>query len=122
MDNTTNLTWYLLHQEPQIFAQNELYHAKIANQNICFGKNNKGFFASLDKCPHLGIKLSKGTLSFDGDIVCALHQYCYDTITGKETKSRKTADLIIFDTELRNDGLYIAIPEKKEEKKDEFSY
>lgn len=117
--------WHLLHTEPDTFAQNELYHACIDDQHICFGKNSKGFFACLDKCPHLGVKLSKGTLSFEGDVVCALHQYCYNPHTGKETKHRKTADLKVFQTEIREDGfLYVALPEKpkKKEKKDDFAY
>ncbi len=117
-------TWHFLHEEPNTFAQNELYHATIDNTAICFGKNNKGFFASLDRCPHLGVKLSKGTLSFDGDIVCALHQYCFDTVSGRETKNKKTGNLIIFETELREDGLYVSLPEKpkKDKTKDDFSY
>lgn len=47
-------------------------------------RNNEGYFAVDDKCPHAGYPLSHGKCLPDGKLMCIYHRYCFDLQTGRD--------------------------------------
>lgn len=51
--------------------------------SVCIILHNNELFALKDRCPHQGAKLSGGTCTKDGFIVCPWHKYGFNLRTGR---------------------------------------
>lgn len=112
----TILVWHKLFDSVaaanDAIALNKAQAYTIAEKNICIVRNAEGYFAVANKCPHNGFALSKGYCSDDLAIVCPLHRYRFDLKTGR-SKNGGAYYVEIYPTEVRTDGVYVGIKEKK---------
>ncbi|WP_291727932.1 Rieske (2Fe-2S) protein [Bernardetia sp.] len=54
-------------------------------EHICLSHTKDGFFAVQNNCSHAGAALHKGFINEQNEIVCPLHNYCFDLKTGRAT-------------------------------------
>jgi 3-phenylpropionate/trans-cinnamate dioxygenase ferredoxin subunit len=80
----------------------------IGEHRICIVLRGNSFFAVSDRCTHNGESLSKGTISYAGEIVCPWHGYQFNLQNGREWQERCN-DLITFPIREEPDGLYIGL-------------
>jgi toluene monooxygenase system ferredoxin subunit len=60
----------------------ELRQVRLQGGRVLLVRTDAGIFAYEDRCPHLGLPLSAGTL--DGHtLTCAAHHYQFDATTGE---------------------------------------
>ena len=101
---------YALHgSEPQ--ANNTLRTIDIEGKRICLAHINLKFYATDDKCPHAGARLGAGFCDEAGMIVCPVHRYKYNPITGKGANQQ--GDFIAtYPVQEKQDGVYVGIEKK----------
>ncbi len=80
----------------------------IGDLKICLARHRDQFFAIEDGCPHSTASLSQGWVNSKGEMVCPLHNYCYDLGNGREFQE-KTRDVITYRTIQGEEGLYIEL-------------
>ena len=80
----------------------------IGEQRICLVLRGTSFYAVVDRCPHNGESLSKGSVNYAGEIVCPWHGYQFNLKNGREWHER-CSDLITFPIREEPDGLYIGL-------------
>lgn len=80
----------------------------IGVQRICLIRFKDQFSAVQDDCSHKGESLSRGHVNFLGEVVCPLHDYCFETRTGRESRMR-SADLQVFPIKIDETGFFIGI-------------
>ena len=97
---------------PSQIKKGALVQVQYKNKKYCLGKNNAGWFAIPDKCPHAGASLSKGQLIEEKIVVCPLHRICFDITNGKNT-SGEGYGMESFQVKKEDAFLYIALPDKK---------
>ena len=78
----------------------------IGDLKICLARHQDVLYAIQDRGPHAKASLSTGKVNARGEIVCPLHNYCYDLETGREYQE-KTADATVWRIENREDGVYL---------------
>lgn len=100
---------------------NKMYSLRIGLKKICLAYIESGIYAFEDACPHKLVALSKGILGVNGEVTCFWHQYRFDICTGKEMTGKNIRELKVYNLEIREDGLYLALP-KEMIKDDEFSF
>ncbi len=82
---------------------------KLNGKKLCLIKNQQQIYVVQNTCPHAGGILSGGWCK-QGKIVCPIHRYEYDLLTGRGAEGQ--GDYInIYPTELREDGLYVGFKE-----------
>jgi nitrite reductase/ring-hydroxylating ferredoxin subunit len=82
---------------------------KVDGKKLCLIRHQTKLFVVQNTCPHAGGILSGGWCK-EGNIVCPIHRYEYNLITGRGAKGQ--GDYIhIYPTEEREDGLYIGFKE-----------
>ena len=70
--------------------------------------SKRGFSVSDELCPHQRESLNKGELNAFNEIICPLHEYRFDLITGIE-HSNRCDPLTLYQIAVKSDGLYIEI-------------
>ena len=68
----------------------EMQGHRVGGRPVLLLKLDDRVYAYEDRCAHLGVPLSQGTLQ-DGVITCAAHHYSYDARTGRGVNPRNTA-------------------------------
>lgn len=61
-----------------------------------------------DRCAHLGVAISKGTIE-DGTIVCSAHHWRYDAATGEGTNPRGVK-LTAYPSHVREGRIVVDLP------------
>ncbi|MCU0382479.1 MAG: Rieske 2Fe-2S domain-containing protein [Cyclobacteriaceae bacterium] len=79
---------------------------KIDTTSIALVWNGQRYFAVQDQCTHNRASLSEGKLNAFEEIICPWHEYRFQLKTGRECAGR-AADLRTWQTEKREDGLYL---------------
>lgn len=82
----------------------------VGNKKICIAHTSEGFFAVNDKCPHNGASLSNGYCTTENTVVCPVHRYHFDLITGR-AKSGGGDCAQTYPIEIRIDGIYLGLNE-----------
>jgi nitrite reductase/ring-hydroxylating ferredoxin subunit len=82
------------------------------DKKICLGRYQGKYYALDNKCMHAGGSLSDGKCDSNGNVICPFHRYRYSMVTGKNT-SGEGYYAYSRPVEIRDDGLYIGLPEKK---------
>ncbi len=77
-------------------------------QLIAIVRNKGEYFAIEDTCPHKGAPLSKGWVNAHGDLLCPLHNYCYNLNTGREL-NQLTQDARVYQVKIEEGGLYVDV-------------
>lgn len=81
----------------------------IANsKRICLVRHADQFYAVQDSCSHSGESLSKGHINYLGEVICPLHNHCFDLQTGREISSR-SADLVTYPIKIDESGFFIGV-------------
>ncbi|TXH31208.1 MAG: Rieske (2Fe-2S) protein [Cyclobacteriaceae bacterium] len=88
------------HNKPQLVIAN--------GQRICLVNHNNKFSAVQDSCTHSGAPLSQGLVNYLGEIICPLHNYCFNLQTGQELSSR-SRDLKTYPIKIDDSGFFIGI-------------
>jgi toluene monooxygenase system ferredoxin subunit len=71
----------------ELLAESELWlgemrRVRIADARVLLLRTDAGVFAYEDRCPHLGLPLSTGTLE-GHTLTCAAHHFQFDATTGQ---------------------------------------
>ena len=99
--NNANEIKSALHEnKPQLLIVHGVRITLVLRQNV--------IYALEDACPHNGQSLSKGNINFSNEIVCPLHEYRFQLVTGREAGQR-CRDLKTFLTKLDDTGFYIGL-------------
>ncbi len=93
------------------FGHNNMAQVTAGNKTICVSKTLLGLHACASKCPHAGGILSEGFIDTEGNIVCPIHRYKFNIITGRNT-SGEGYYLKIYPLEIIENGIFVAIEEK----------
>ena len=80
----------------------------IGDHRIALARWKDEYYAIQDACPHSSAYLSQGWVNPRGEIICPLHNYCYDLKTGREYKEQ-SADASTWRTRMDTDGLFIEL-------------
>jgi len=80
----------------------------IKNKGYLLIHSHKGFSVSDELCPHQRASLAKGMVNNFNEIICPLHEYRFNLITGSES-SNKCGHLTLYQIAVKSDGLYIEI-------------
>ena len=80
----------------------------VQGKRICLVMHNGSFYAVQDSCSHSGESLSKGHINYLGEVICPLHNYCFDLQSGRELSSR-SADLITYPIKIDESGFFIGV-------------
>jgi nitrite reductase/ring-hydroxylating ferredoxin subunit len=85
---------------------------KAYGLRVALARTAQGFYAMVDRCPHLDVPLSRGLANGVEEIVCYWHGYRWSLRTGEERTNNQCPDLVRYPVRLDADGLYICIPVK----------
>ena len=109
------MIWYkIAESEDELFINKEsLIEIEIAGKMICIGKHQEALKACVAKCPHAGGKMADGYIDALGNIVCPLHRYRFSLNNGRNI-SGEGYFLKTYSIETRDNGVFVAIEEKKE--------
>lgn len=71
----------------EVLAESELWvgemrRVRLEDARVLLLRTDAGVFAYEDRCPHLGLPLSTGTLE-GHTITCAAHHFQFDALTGQ---------------------------------------
>lgn len=64
------------------FEVGSLGASRIDGRRICIGRNEDGYFAVDDVCPHAGASLAGG-FEHKGELICPLHAWGFDLRSGE---------------------------------------
>ena len=108
--------------------ENSMSKFTIDKKEILVGKKNGKLFACDNSCPHRGASMHKGYYK-DDKVVCYMHDYEFDIESGKLTNMkswkksdtwveqnpawRASGDLIMYDVEIKDDGVYVEPRQEK---------
>jgi nitrite reductase/ring-hydroxylating ferredoxin subunit len=108
------ITWYKLFDSVeaacQMVSKGNVTTLQVGKKKICLAHTEKGFFALNDKCPHNGASLGNGYCTTEGSVVCPLHRYHFDLVTGR-AKSGLGDCAETYPIEIRTDGVFIGFKE-----------
>jgi len=83
----------------------------IDGKRLCLARNDEGYFAMDNRCPHAGAHLGEGWCE-NGHVVCPVHRFKYDVKTGRGAAGQ--GDFVkTHPTKEEHDGLYIGLPKRK---------
>jgi toluene monooxygenase system ferredoxin subunit len=83
----------------------EMRAVRVAGRAVLLIRLDQGLRAYPDRCAHLGVELSKGTLE-DGVITCSAHHHRYDACTGEGVNPRR-ACLLPLPVQVRAGTVYV---------------
>ena len=106
--------WHKLADSPAEIAwqENAMCIIDVAGKKITLAKYNNAIYAVAHKCPHASGIMADGSIDAIGNIVCPLHRYKFNLMNGRNS-SGEGYFLKNYKTELRPNGLFIEISEKK---------
>ena len=81
----------------------------ILNGNsYCILRKGNELFAMDDACPHNKASLSEGRLNAFNEIICPLHEYRFDLLSGCESGLR-CGDLQMYPIRIEKGGIFISL-------------
>jgi toluene monooxygenase system ferredoxin subunit len=83
----------------------EMRGCSVAGKPVLLVRLDDGVWAYADRCAHLGVALSRGSLQA-GVITCSAHHYSYDARTGAGINPR-TVCLKALPLQVRDGALYV---------------
>lgn len=107
----SELTWHKI-LEPDQLDEGRVTTVSVGVRSFAVTRH-QGDYGCLDNaCPHQGGPLGEGTIE-NGWLRCPWHGYDYSPTTGKPPEGFSDAPAC-FDTEVRDDGVYVALPPEPE--------
>jgi nitrite reductase/ring-hydroxylating ferredoxin subunit len=89
-------------------AENKPQLLVLRGKRICLVLRGDRFYAVQDTCSHRGESLSKGTVNYQGEIICPLHGHCFSLKTGRES-SERSRDLETYPVKEDDTGFYVGL-------------
>lgn len=89
-------------------SENKPRLLQVAGKKICLVYRDSKLFAVQDSCTHNGESLSKGSVNFQGEIICPWHGQRFDLRTGREG-SEQSRDLVTYPTKATEEGVFIGL-------------
>ncbi len=80
----------------------------VNSKRICMVRHADAFYAVQDSCSHSGESLSKGHINYLGEVICPLHNHCFNLQNGREISSR-SADLATYPIKIDESGFFIGV-------------
>ena len=107
-------TWHKIadSKEELHFGENGMTEVKAGSKTICLAQYKEIISACAAQCPHAGGHLADGYIDALGNIVCPLHRYKFSLQNGRNVTGEGYF-LKPFPVEIREDGIFIGIEEKK---------
>jgi 3-phenylpropionate/trans-cinnamate dioxygenase ferredoxin subunit len=90
------------------FGENNIASINIEGKSICIIKSEIGLRACLSKCPHAGSDLSEGFLDKRDNIICPVHNYRFNLISGRDTNNEGYF-LKIFEVKETEEGVFLEL-------------
>ena len=78
----------------------------IDGKKIAITNTNDGFRAFDNQCPHQFEPLHKGKITANNQVVCRLHDYRFNLITGMEAENR-CRPMNIYAVTVKDSGVFI---------------
>jgi toluene monooxygenase system ferredoxin subunit len=103
----------------EVLAESELWigemrRVTVNGSRVLLLRTERGIYAYEDRCPHLGVPLSRGTLQGD-TLTCSAHHYQFDANNGRG-KNPRNVQLSVIGVECRDGKILIdagAAPEAR---------
>jgi len=92
----------------EAIAEGSLKLLIINQKKITMARTKEGYRAFDNACPHQNEGLSKGFLTQFNEVVCPLHYYRFNIISGKEANNR-CRPMNTYVVTLTPDGLFLEI-------------
>lgn len=96
--------------EGDMLATGRVTTVHVGHYTVCLTRTEDGYGAINNRCPHQGGPLGDGFLE-NGYVVCPWHGWEYDPCTGEHPSGYRDEPALAFETEEREDGLYVGVPE-----------
>ncbi len=107
----SDLTWHKI-LEPDQLPEGRVTTVSVGVRSFAVTRH-EGDYGCLDNaCPHQGGPLGEGTIE-NGWLRCPWHGYDYSPTTGEPPEGFSDAPAC-FDTQVRDDGVYVALPPEPE--------
>ncbi len=90
----------------KMLQNNEPRLVIAGNKNICVVRQGERLIAFENECPHMKEGLSGGLVNYLNEIVCPLHTYKFNLITGVEEKQR-CAPLTFIEVKHSEEGIFL---------------
>ena len=87
------------------FQKSTIRRLRIGDKVFCLIKYKEAYHLVDGLCPHQKQPLHTGQLNAFGEIICPLHFYRFNLITGKEA-NHLCRDLEIFQLKIDSSGVY----------------
>ena len=94
------------------FSSEGLAQVEMAGKKICIAHYQNQLSGCASLCPHAGGIMTEGYIDPLGNIVCPIHRYKFSLQNGRNT-SGEGYFLKTYPVELREDGIYLGLEEKK---------
>jgi nitrite reductase/ring-hydroxylating ferredoxin subunit len=80
---------------------------KAGRKTLCIARNQNGFYAMEDECPHQGASLAKGFCNNEGEIICPWHHHPFNLKTGKG----RGEYVDVYPLEITEKGVFVLLPQ-----------
>ena len=75
---------------------------------FCIIRTNSGIYITENACPHNRASLHEGVVNAFDELICPLHEYRFDLVTGREYAQR-CDDLPTYEVRVNEDGVFLII-------------
>ncbi|KAI8394015.1 uncharacterized protein BYT42DRAFT_609775 [Radiomyces spectabilis] len=83
----------------------------IGENSVLLAKLDGKYYATSNKCTHYGAKLTEGTFSSDGRIMCKWHGACFNVKTGDIEDAPALDNLVKFEVSVEDGNVYVHVNE-----------
>lgn len=90
------------------WQQNNMCIVEVNGKKITLAKHNETIYAVSHKCPHASGIMAAGSIDVQGNIICPLHRFKFNLITGVNT-SGEGYFLNTYSIKQNNDGLFVGL-------------
>ncbi len=94
------------------FNEHNLAQVTVNGTSVCIAKVNDELKACAAKCPHASGVMAQGYINALGHIVCPLHRYCFNLVTGHNV-SGEGYHLSTYEVLTNEDGIFIKKSKRK---------
>jgi len=98
--------WHATGIQTHQIVDKKLLEVLVGGKRVCLLKIEDKIMAFTALCPHASAPLANGWVDALGRVVCPLHKYCFDPITGRNTTG-EGYKLFRYATEMRDDEIFV---------------
>lgn len=90
------------------FPERRIKRIQLGGKQLAGVRIGESIFVFQAYCPHRATSLIGGSINGIGEVICPLHGYRFDLLTG-EIRAGSCGDLEVFDARIESDGLKITV-------------